>query len=310
MTPTDDGTRRDKQPRTDDPSGDVAPTLLERAAHQAIAHDLFCQNCGYNLRTLTSDRCPECGYSLETVRSEICTIPWVHREKLGRFRAYWQTVFLVMFRQRWFCDEMARPVIFGDSQRFRWVTVLYCYLPLLAAGVALHLIEPGLGSAGVMPTSWLDQVVAYPWLVALLYDALFLFFAMATGLPSYFFHPRGVPIEQQNRAIALSYYACGPLAVTVVPATSGVVAAALGPDRSLGLFFLLLAVLLPLALFAAWWLDVIHLTLRILPQRKARAVLVAVMVPVLWQLAALVAMVGLPLAAWYVALIVYSVSHR
>jgi hypothetical protein len=33
----------------------------------------------------------------------------------------------------------------------------------------------------------------------------------ATGVPSYLFHPRRLSTEQQNRAIALSYYVCGIL---------------------------------------------------------------------------------------------------
>ncbi len=83
-----------------------------------IGHDLFCQDCGYNLRGLTGARCPECGHSLETIRALESQIPWVYRKEQGWFRAYWRTVWLVMFRQRRFCEEMARPVSFDDAQRF------------------------------------------------------------------------------------------------------------------------------------------------------------------------------------------------
>ena len=102
----------------------------------AIAQDLFCQTCGYNLRGLTGNRCPECGGSLDGVRSLVPQIPWVCRKETGWFRAYWRTAWFVMFRQARFCDEMARPVSYRDSQLFRWVTIGIVYLPVLLAGLA------------------------------------------------------------------------------------------------------------------------------------------------------------------------------
>ena len=47
---------------------------------------------------------------------------------------------------------------------------------------------------------------------------LWLFLFTATGAASYFFHPRSISIERQNRAITLSYYACAPLALTPIVA--------------------------------------------------------------------------------------------
>ncbi len=104
----------------------------------SIAQDIFCQDCGYNLRGLTGDRCPECGRSLEGLRSNVSKIPWVRRKEIGRFRAYWKTVWFVMFRQRQFCDEMARLVNYRDSQYFRWLTVLFACLPFAVAEMILQ----------------------------------------------------------------------------------------------------------------------------------------------------------------------------
>src|SRR3990172_2603904 len=118
------------------PMPDNAPTTTVHPLPE-IRQDLFCQTCGYNLRGLTGNRCPECGGSLDGVRSLIPQIPWMYRKDTGRFRAYWRTVWFVMFRQAQFCDEMARPVSFRDSQSFRWITVLSvstpCVLPLIVS---------------------------------------------------------------------------------------------------------------------------------------------------------------------------------
>jgi len=63
---------------TPDPS---APT------GSAYADDLFCPECGYSLRGLTSDRCPECGLALGQIRALGTTIPWAHRRAIGSWRA-------------------------------------------------------------------------------------------------------------------------------------------------------------------------------------------------------------------------------
>jgi len=64
------------------------------------ADDLYCPECGYSLRGLTSDRCPECGLRLDFIESAVSLIPWERRRELGRIRAYWQTVLMVLTRTK------------------------------------------------------------------------------------------------------------------------------------------------------------------------------------------------------------------
>ncbi len=80
------------------PAADDGPA---RSA-QEIEGDLYCPKCGYNLRGLTSDRCPECGYDICVIRERKSQIPWVYRDQEGSFRAYWKTVWLVMFKNERF----------------------------------------------------------------------------------------------------------------------------------------------------------------------------------------------------------------
>jgi len=265
-------------------------------AQPPINQDIFCQNCGYNLRTLTSDRCPECGRSLEGLRDSVSHIPWVHRKELGWFRAYWKTVWFVMFRQHDFCDEMARPVSYADSQGFRWVTVLFAYLPVLFADLILWIER--------MPNPSDDEIITLFWsnveLACVLHLGFLLFFAAATGLPGYFFHPRGVPRAQQNRAIALSYYACGSLSLLLVPTTAGMIWLHVGLDHWEGLLSLLLTAILPLALLAVWWLDLIHLARRLVPQRPARATGIATLCSLFWLILLGLCLVAIPALVLYV----------
>src|SRR5687768_5272320 len=80
------------------------------AATGAVAGDVPCEQCGYNLRGLTADRCPECGRPFDRAATSAANIPWVHRDQLGTFRAYWKTVFWVTSDAARFAREILRPV--------------------------------------------------------------------------------------------------------------------------------------------------------------------------------------------------------
>jgi len=270
----------------------------------AIASDLFCQTCGYNLRGLTGNRCPECGGSLDGVRSLLPQIPWVNRKETGWFRAYWRTVWFVMVRQASFCDEMARPVSYRDCQLFRWVTVLFVSIPSMLPMLALYLT--------MKVESFHDQLVlqavAAGWPLLIFYVCWLLFLAAVTGVPSYFFHPRGILLEQQNRAIALSYYACGPLIFLTIPVLTCAAAILMqnAKNEALSMALGVLSVTLPIGAVAPWWLDLIHLVRRLVPQRPQRAVYLGVCVPILWFL--LACLVGIPSVLFYVFLVFASLS--
>ncbi|MEW6252771.1 MAG: hypothetical protein AB1716_19215 [Planctomycetota bacterium] len=131
-------------------------------------------------------------------------LPWAYRREIGRLRAYWRTVWLVTRRPKQLSLAMSRPVAYRDAQRFRWVTWLHVVLTLLGVMLLTRLMTG--------PPQQTDHW--YAWgLAALGYLLICAFLAGAPGVASYFFHPRRLPIEQQNRAIALSYYAWAPLAV-------------------------------------------------------------------------------------------------
>jgi len=268
-----------------------------------IRQDLFCQRCGYNLRGLTGNRCPECGGTLEGVRSLTPQIPWVYRKETGWFRAYWRTVWFVMIRQAQFCDEMARPVSFRDSQSFRWATVLMVAIPSILPLIASYLTSETIPSANLFHT-----LTAAGWPLGIFYFCWLLFLAAATGASSYFFHPRGVPVQQQNRAIALSYYACGPLVFLAVPlltCAAAILTSSLR-DNIVTLVLIVLTFTLPVAAVVPWWLDLIHLARRLVPQRPQRDVYLAVGVPILWFLLALAILAGIPFVLYYFVLIVAS----
>jgi len=271
----------------------------------AIANDLFCQRCGYNLRGLTGNHCPECGGSLDGVRSPVPRIPWMYRKELGWWRAYWRTIRFVMFRQAQFCDEMARPVSFGDSQLFRWITVLLVATPSVLLLLTTYWTwKPQSFSNKLVSAS--SAAIGAGWPLVIFYLCWLLFLAAATGVPSYFFHLRDISIEQQNRAIALSYYACGPLVFLGIPiltCAAGVLAGNV-TNEPLSMALGVLTFTLPIAAIAAWWLDLMHLARRLFPARPRRAVGVGIAVPVLWTLLVVLLLLILPVIIGYVVVII------
>lgn len=277
------------------PKPDVRTPLPEGA---------FCPDCSYDLRGSTSDRCPECGGKIDAFRATSSQLPWTRRGQLGVERAYWRTVAVVMFRQKHFRNEIVRPVDYGAAQRFRWATILHLALPVLVVLLILH-ITHAMGAFQEYQEEVPIILLGWVWPGLLAYVALIMFLLALTGIPSYFFQGKGIPVRQQNRAIALSYYASGPIALTPIALAALGLSWMLTLDRGLGLFFFLLGLILPWALTGIWWLDLIHLTRRILPQHKSWAAVVGVCVPLLWLAAAL--LVGSVLAgAAYIWLIVVS----
>ena len=182
------------------------------------ASGLTCPECGYDLRAIASDRCPECGLVIDRAAMSVSRIPWAHRRTIGRFKAYWRTNLMVIFWPKRLADEAARPVGLADAQRFRWVTVGLAWLPIVLSAVAIVVFDWDEVIGGWrVPDSrlgWCLEATAY---VALVF-ALGLALLMVSGVGSYFFHLPALRIVQQNRAIALSYYTCAPLAWLWAPA--------------------------------------------------------------------------------------------
>jgi hypothetical protein len=192
--------------------------------------ELFCPECGYDLRGIEgSARCPECGMAIDRSGAAGSRIGWVHRRRVGRLRAYVKTVGQVLFHAgRVGAEAAVRPIDYAAAHRFRWVTVAWVSLPPAVAYVIAwsSVVTPPWVIGFPFPASLSG---AFPAPVPAVYDfvfpwaagamtwyvppvALVLLAALVTGVASYWFHPRRLPVVRQNRAVAVSYYGCAPLA--------------------------------------------------------------------------------------------------
>jgi hypothetical protein len=87
---------------------------------------------------------------------------------------------------------------------------------LLVWGSALVLLDrlPHFSRATSAAT-WLGWVLELLLAPAIILGS-YAFLLAASAVAGYFFHPRRLPVERQNRAVALSCYACAPLALTPI----------------------------------------------------------------------------------------------
>ncbi|MCC6357254.1 MAG: hypothetical protein IT450_00805 [Phycisphaerales bacterium] len=166
--------------------------------------DLLCPECGYSLRGLTSSVCPECGENFEKYLGAASALPWLAARRPG-FVAFWRTFAIVVFgRTRRLRVELVRSVDYRRTRLFAWLAAAHAWL---ATPIALWIWWLGDTSSfnevmqGLSPTlAGVTAVAILPWLLLL------------SGVQTYFYHPRRLPVEMQNRTLALGYLAAAPLA--------------------------------------------------------------------------------------------------
>jgi hypothetical protein len=303
-------------------------------AHAADDAALFCPACAYDLRAIDSDRCPECGLRIDRTATGQSTLPWSHRHRLGYLRGYWRTCLLVCFRPQHFRAEVDRPVSFADARAFRRATVWIAYLPVAMVVIALYVATfvPPTGwrrlteaVSGFVPSPLEPLILARPtgafrsvgyamelFVLAALLLAIWLWFLAATGVASYWFHPRRLPVERQNRAVALSYYACAPLALMPITVTLLITSAMLDLTevtsaawRTAAHVAVLVAVSFQLS---GWWFT----TLLMLPMTTRcgdlRAMLYFLTLPVIWMLLGVWIVGGIVTSAVLIAVIVVTMA--
>lgn len=268
---------------------------------------LVCPGCAYNLFGISqSTRCPECGLEIDRGALAVSVLPWAHRKGIGNVRAFFKTALLGTFRPLKIAGEMNRPVSYPDAQRFRHACILSVWVPVMIALAVYACIGETLN----MPV-W--QRIIFWGLIGL---AIWLFLLAVTGLPSLFFHPRGLPTRRQNRAIALSYYvSSAPLAWWWIPVVVGVIGLWL-PDRfprtaleQAGLVGLILGVyLIPLSLVVLSIWGIVRLMRRATNCSLVRVWCLALMLPVMWVALTAIILVGIPAFGLLIGMVLSSFS--
>ena len=294
-------------------SSSSQPVAIDNAA----AEDLFCPACGYSLRGITSERCPECGLTIDRSSTAMSRIPWSHRVRIGRFRAYWRTNLIAILRPGRLADEIRRPVDFRDAQRFRHVTVLLAWAPLVALGTWGYLSVIDVRAAPSVPPE--DRLGWVLEVIALLSSAfsLWLFLLAGSGAGSYFCHSRRLPVSRQNRAVALSYYACAPLAWMWLPCGLTALFAAIasqplgqhGFGATIGASAWLGAIIAVTLIVLAGYVRTIQLMRRTNHRGVLRTLALAAYLPVAWAALCCIIFLAIPAAVAFCSLVILSLRR-
>ncbi len=139
-----------------------------------------------------------------------------------------------------------------------------------------------------MSSWWPVWGLTQVWPVVLLHVGVLLWLAAMTGVTSYFFHPRGLSLHLQNRAVAVSYYTHAAMAWTMVPFS--LVALGLFLYISEDTVWLAVTVVdvLVLVLAAFGWLTDIMRAYSRVTNRRVRLWTLALLLPLLWLVLAVV----------------------
>ncbi len=285
-----------------------------------LAEEVFCPECGYSLRGIASARCPECGAAIDWESVTSSAIPWMQRKRLGRWRALGRTVWLIMRDPKRVAGAMQHPVRLEDAPAFRRMVVWVTFVPL-ALGVAVTYVwclgsefdfSLGAWNKGQPAMMKLGAVMDWGLLVVML-AGLFAFLLTVTGVQSYFFHPRSIAVERQNRAVALSYYGCGPVVLMPVglAAVAGCAAVTVFFDPlKTSIVLTALIWIVGLGVFAIppfeYWINLIRLLRRTTQCSRLRVAMTAVLLPVFWALLFAIVAVGIPAAYFFVCIVILS----
>jgi MFS family permease len=270
----------------------------------------FCIGCGYNLRGIDSDRCPECGTVVDRSALATSVIPWSHRRTLGIASAYLRTVKLSILHPAKLAQEIGRPASFPDAILFRRITAGLATVSIIALIICLVCVNFTFGDLSGDHFEIVGVVVF--WI------CVWFFFLTSGGVASYWFAPSSRPIEQQNRAIAISYYASGPLGLTPIPITLIIAAILLGflenqsfPQWSLGWFDAIFVigisgVGLLVCEFVLMQMSATRLLRHSTHCSAARSVCCWMGLPIAWAILAVIFLVALPAAYIFIALMILS----
>ncbi|HYE17314.1 MAG TPA: hypothetical protein VEA69_02660 [Tepidisphaeraceae bacterium] len=294
----------------------------------ALTRELPCPSCGYDLRAMVGDRCPECGQAVDRAALDVSAIPWAHRRRIGRVRAYLKTARMFTRGNRALLHEQLRPQDLGDARAFARVTGVVLGLLLAVAWVATAVASRGMvyaliafrhdNESAMRRPGWLDELgvpwsagMTLPWMMPA--AAILLGYHLAT-VQRTVFRARGRSAGVRRTAVALGSYASAPL-LNLVPATMVYALAlvvvdraeALGAWRSQGMRIVTMALfLLGLLLYvrAVGWtaLRVGQWVARSTGAGPGRVALAVGELALLWVAGALLFLFVLPWAAGFVRL--------
>jgi hypothetical protein len=291
---------------TSDPNRPIA-----EADQPATGFDIYCHECGYNLRGISEPRCPECGKESPALLNAEPSIPWIHRKQIGNVRAFLKTVLFATFSPRKLSEDVYLHIDFRDAQKFRRWAIAVAMFWMIGMTITLHVA----GAQGRLTDPTILNVLGMYWPSVVFNGLVLLYLILATGIPSLFFDYRDVPINLRNNAIALSYYCIAPLCwgPVVVVSSIAVMRDSLDSHRfaannAIEITLIFVGIAGPFVPVGAGLYSLLQVAGRVLRGQTGRKVWMTIGIPMLWLLSAIVVFALIPLAGFYVWVLVDALS--
>jgi len=251
---------------------EATSSLASPAAAELDADVVRCPSCGYDLRGTTSDRCSECGLVVDREELRESAIPWAHRHRIGRVRAFVRTVWQITLDYKRLRSELDKPQSLPDARRFRRVITIPLVLTVCTAAW-LWIADEGLSDFEIkipavdeyanlrsedgsrLPAPGWMYDVAVPWSYGMRLFPVFMLAIAAlitywTGVTARAMRRRRDPQERRQRQTAMGQYAVAPLAFLPPAIAIVLIGGVVDSASSLDSFSLLAVFLMPLFLLA------------------------------------------------------------
>ncbi|GJM24464.1 MAG: hypothetical protein DHS20C16_08790 [Phycisphaerae bacterium] len=275
-----------------------------------VDFDVYCHECGYNIRGIESSRCPECGKNLPATQKAEPSIPWIHRKRIGNVSAFFKTVLFATFSPRKLSKDVYLHIDFRKAQKFRHWTIGVAMLWMVVLTILLHVAS----HYGHVNDRTIVELLEMYWPSAVFNVLALLYLILATGVPGVFFDYRDIPVNLRNNAIALSYYCTAPLTwgPVFVVAPLAVWYDSVNSYRvithNMEITIMFAGILIPLIPAVPWAYSLARIAERITHNHQRRVAWMFIGMPVMLALLA-VAIFGLiPLASFYVWVLIDTLS--
>jgi len=230
--------------------------------------------------------------------------------------AFLKTTWSVTTQPSHFCREIARPVSLGDARRFRRVVVVLIWLSAIGT-IINDAWVPGWLNSNSDFVRFLNEEMHLPSGVAAAGTALLLLllFIGGTGLHLYWLHPKSLPIELQNRSVALGHYACAPLAWLAIFSVLNAIGSAIETAginandadlRGIGQSIWGIATCMAAVSVFLFWRNTWIFARKTAQRGGLGQIALAVTLPLLWIAWLVVVMAVIPLAIGFVAMVIYA----
>lgn len=276
--------------------------MPDQSVSPAASIELFCTGCGYSLHGLPRPVCPECGEDASTHLADTSQIAWLRVKGWLHPTAFWKTVVQVCFRRpARLRFELLHEVDYRHTRAFAWLAAFVGWLTFPFGTAILLAQSPGseVEWLATRPGNWIyaaaAALITLTWMILL------------SGLHTYFFHPRSLPVAVQNRTLALSYLAAAPLALLPLVLLLDL-ACVMSIPADFESLRLLVACGFPAAAALLWYLRIVSFA-RPLLRNPARAWTLALLWPLAAILLTVIVLVILPAVAFYLAVVYVGIKE-